>query len=71
MGLSAGPRPGLDRTFPGRLLFVGVAERHPVAVLLQHGVHVFDDAKVVVKDGFPAGADQHGWVGGFISIHLE
>ena len=47
----------------GGLLLVGVAERHPVAALLQHGVQVLDAAQLVAKLGLADLDDQGGRLG--------
>ena len=66
-----GDRPGFHGTFSGRLLLIGAAERHPVAVRFEHGVKVFETAKVVAEFGLANLDDERGRVGGFIAIGLE
>src|SRR5258708_11546959 len=43
------PAPGLDGAVGCLLLLVGVAQRHPVAALLQHRLQVLDAAKLVAQ----------------------
>ncbi len=48
--------PCLDGAVLGRLLFIRIAERHPVVVLAQHRVEIVDAAQVIAELG---GADLH------------
>ena len=50
-GVVLGTTPRLDGAGLGRLLLVGVAERHPVAALGEHRVQVVDAAQVVAQLG--------------------
>ena len=64
--LRAGPR--LDGAVLGRLVLVGAAERHPVAVGREHGGHVVDAAGEVAELGRADLADQRGRVGRFVAV---
>src|SRR5688500_10868885 len=50
--------PCLYRPLGGGLLLVSAAQRYPIAVLLEHGMQVFDAAQVITKLGFAYHADQ-------------
>ena len=50
--------PGFDRAVFGRLLLVGVAKVHPVAVLFQHRVEVLDGPQVIAELGTASDADE-------------
>ena len=57
-----GPSPRLDGPLGCRLLLVGAAERHPVAVRLQHGVQVVDRAQLVPQLGRADLAHERRWI---------
>src|SRR6185437_4521470 len=63
--------PGLDRAVGGGLLLVGVAQRHPVAALLQHRVQVVNAAELVAQLRGAHLDDQGGRVAGLIAPGLE
>ncbi len=70
-GVALGARPGLDRAVGGGLLLVGAAERHPVAVRLQHRVEVIDAAQVIAKLGLADPDDERGRVERLVAEGLE
>src|SRR3954470_5503124 len=63
------PRPRLDRTGRSGLLLVGAAERHPVAVRLEHRVEVLDGALVVLQLGAADLADDHRRIVRVVEVH--
>src|SRR5215472_8924512 len=65
------PAPGLDRALGGLLLLVGVAQRHPVAALLQHRVQILDAAKLVAQLGGADLDDQRRGIGSLVAPGLE
>ena len=64
----AGPR--LDRALRSRLLLVGAAEEHPVAVLPQHRVEVVERAQLVAERRLADDADERRRVGLLVPVHL-
>src|SRR5437879_4103754 len=64
------PAPRLDRAFGRRLLLIRAAERHPVAVLLQHRVQVIDRAQLVAELGLAHDADDRRRAGRLVPVHL-
>ena len=61
--------PGLDRSLGCGLLFVGGAERYPVALRGQPGAQVVDRAEVVHQLGRSDLADERGRVGALVAVH--
>jgi hypothetical protein len=59
--------PGLDGPIRGRLLLVGVAERHPIAVRLQHRSKIGQALEAVADLRLPDLRDERRRVEGFVS----
>ena len=62
--------PGLHGPLGSRLLLVRAAERHPVAVRLEHGVQVLDAAQVVAQLRRAHLADESRRIGRLVAVHL-
>ena len=61
--------PGLDRALGCRLLLVGAAEWHPVAVGLEPRVEVVDGPQVVAELRAADLAHDRRWIGGLVAPH--
>src|ERR1700682_5937411 len=63
------PAPCLNGALSRRLLLVGAAQRHPVAVLLEHGLEVLDGAKLITELGLADDADDRRRVETLVLVH--
>src|SRR5262249_43742528 len=69
-GVLRGPPPRLDGAVGRGLLLVGGAERHPVAVLLEHRAEVVDAPQVVAELRLADLHDERGRIGRLVAPRL-